>query len=574
MKKNGLHLLRFGMHAIAAAVLGSTALGAGACVLAVGEQDGQLGSIGGAEDAPAFVGYQFHLLDDGSLAVHDPVKSKILVYGRSADGSLDCSRTLQSMEILGPQISSTVLANGKVYGLDAIGRMRLLFPREPMRRLGESMGTGSAPPVPTQAIAAAFGSDMPLQAGRATWIARPSANAASDVKTGEISLSIDGNKLGNIPHGIINSGGAEYRHALAWESDRKARLEIWRKGEEDQAIKLQVKTPNHLGAVDLLRIGASGFVVAVEDFSLNSQAAIEVRDHVLTYARDGTLLSRKVLSQSSGVRASWVPISQALALDPVRKSVLYYTVRQGDEIRMETFNLDTITATELEPQSNTDELTSGGTPLQRKRAAILKRADEFITVAWPAKSANLNDNNSHWNCVAPYDTNNRRWAKPIFLRNVQAGQTIYGVPYEWGGKSSVATFLRKVRSGAIAGNVCTKVVHGAAVTVPNTSGVDCSGLVSRAWNVKDSAGRDMGLSTTAIATDRYSRRISRLSDLMPGDALNKAGNHVRLFAGWVRTPFGLRIRAYESTTDSVCSGSCLRDLRVRAYAGYSPRGTL
>ncbi|QRN94425.1 C40 family peptidase [Archangium violaceum] len=91
-----------------------------------------------------------------------------------------------------------------------------------------------------------------------------------------------------------------------------------------------------------------------------------------------------------------------------------------------------------------------------------------------------------------------------------------GVPYAWGGSMELAEFDRRIGAGQAAGS------HSGDGILTCVAGVDCSGFVSRVWRL---AKRE---STSTLGT--VTRPIT-LEELLPGDALNKAGKHVVLFAG-------------------------------------------
>ncbi len=116
------------------------------------------------------------------------------------------------------------------------------------------------------------------------------------------------------------------------------------------------------------------------------------------------------------------------------------------------------------------------------------------------------------------------------------------IPYMWGGFSTLAQFSSGLQNGRYAGDINTAGVSGYAV------GVDCSGFVSRCWQLSyHSSTSDMPSITTSY---------SDWSDLKPGDAILKQG-HVRLFVD--KAPNGA-MRVVES------SG---RDWGV-SYWTYSP----
>jgi hypothetical protein len=116
------------------------------------------------------------------------------------------------------------------------------------------------------------------------------------------------------------------------------------------------------------------------------------------------------------------------------------------------------------------------------------------------------------------------------------------IPYMWGGFSTLAQFTSGLQNGRYAGDINTAGVSNYAV------GVDCSGFVSRCWQLSyHSSTSDMPSITTQYST---------WSDLKPGDAILKQG-HVRLFVD--KAPNGA-MRVVESSA---------RDWAV-SYWTYSP----
>ncbi len=88
------------------------------------------------------------------------------------------------------------------------------------------------------------------------------------------------------------------------------------------------------------------------------------------------------------------------------------------------------------------------------------------------------------------------------------------IPYKWGGFSSLSQFDAGLKSGKFAGDINTSGVSSYAV------GVDCSGFVSRCWQMTYHSSTSM----MPYITTQYSNWDS----LKPGDAIHKVG-HVRLF---------------------------------------------
>ncbi len=88
-----------------------------------------------------------------------------------------------------------------------------------------------------------------------------------------------------------------------------------------------------------------------------------------------------------------------------------------------------------------------------------------------------------------------------------------GLPYDWGGYMTVAEYDSQLASGYGAGS------HSWHGILWCTSGVDCSGFVSKTW--------DAGHYTTS-SLDNISSSVSQAS-IERGDAVNDPGSHVVLF---------------------------------------------
>lgn len=142
--------------------------------------------------------------------------------------------------------------------------------------------------------------------------------------------------------------------------------------------------------------------------------------------------------------------------------------------------------------------------------------------------------------------------KPTQLADVSDAQ-VTGIPYNWGGldsQYSISTnapwtsFADAVSKGAFTGNVNASAGYG---YVPGTAGLDCSGFVQAAFNIKD-----WKLSTSTLFNN-YFQKIA-LSDLKHMDILDKPGSHVVIFDKW-GTWNGIEgAYTYEATPDQSRGG--------------------
>ncbi len=102
-----------------------------------------------------------------------------------------------------------------------------------------------------------------------------------------------------------------------------------------------------------------------------------------------------------------------------------------------------------------------------------------------------------------------------------------GVPYKWGGFDSLASFDRGLAAGKSAGDVYTaeKRRHGGDAVSHSAVGVDCSGFVSRCWELSEKH------STGTLVS--ICRTLDTPAELRAGDIMNQPGGHVLIFAEWL-----------------------------------------
>jgi hypothetical protein len=150
------------------------------------------------------------------------------------------------------------------------------------------------------------------------------------------------------------------------------------------------------------------------------------------------------------------------------------------------------------------------------------------------------------------------WSRPSKL--AKQDQEVLGLPYCWGCADTIDAFLDGLEKGKIAGNVCTRRDCAQCIQPGSTIGVDCSGFLSNVWSLEQRV--------TTSSLPNIADRLPNLDQLRPGDALNKAGSHVRLFVGRVRTQSGEQVIIYESSVS--CGGVCMRNVDWGDLEGYVP----
>ncbi|MCW8419978.1 MULTISPECIES: NlpC/P60 family protein [Fluoribacter] len=140
--------------------------------------------------------------------------------------------------------------------------------------------------------------------------------------------------------------------------------------------------------------------------------------------------------------------------------------------------------------------------------------------------------------------------KPLYLKDGEGFQ--FSVSYNWGGFDSVDAFIEKIETMK-AGNTNTK--HPPLLRC--TAGVDCSGFVSRLWNLPSKWNTsDIAQNTNIILEE----------ELQTGDVFVKPNAHVMLFSHWNND----QISTIEATAQPGKVISSQHDLKRLIQQGYRP----
>lgn len=171
------------------------------------------------------------------------------------------------------------------------------------------------------------------------------------------------------------------------------------------------------------------------------------------------------------------------------------------------FNLNNYLPTKepvIDNTKNTGALASpANVEAQVSRNDALKYADTYVLHRYTTAQANLAPNNVTGPDGDVVQT-------PSWLINGINAK----IPYCWGGFSTLAQFDAGLKAGRYAGDINTAGVSDYAV------GVDCSGFVSRCWQLSSQhTTSDMPNITGVYSSWDY---------MKPGDAVHKVG-HVRMF---------------------------------------------
>lgn len=185
-------------------------------------------------------------------------------------------------------------------------------------------------------------------------------------------------------------------------------------------------------------------------------------------------------------------------------------------------------------------------PLQAqtiKRQEIINNAVTFMNLKWK-----MNARNIQGQCYSPI------WINTHF----PAGANVTGMAYCWGGGHTISEFNKGIADSGRAGNRCTKQQGNDKGYRSNTFGVDCSGLVTRAWglsNIKHLGTGELGGYSTSF-TSQLAMRM--------GDIFNQPGEHTAIF--WYETSAGKPHVIEASAADWKVSE---RDYEWRYFKNYT-----
>lgn len=179
---------------------------------------------------------------------------------------------------------------------------------------------------------------------------------------------------------------------------------------------------------------------------------------------------------------------------------------------------------------------------QITRNQVEQRVLSMINLKWAYSKAR--NSNIDWKS-APFVT------LPDQFKGITTAQ-VTGIPYDWGGMDGLdynsynepwTNFLDAVQKGAVTGNTNSKRSEHA----PNTAGIDCSGFVQAAYNIRVNK-----LSSSALLST-YFKKID-LSKIKHMDILDYPGLHVVIFDRWGSLNGIEGAYTYESTANQIHGG--------------------
>lgn len=274
-----------------------------------------------------------------------------------------------------------------------------------------------------------------------------------------------------------------------------------------------------LAYADLIGIDKKGNSFILTE-SYITEIPLKVKREILTVSSDGSLLSVleippvKYLYTVSDFRIDAEGCLYHILTERDRLTVLKWnglTERTAGKIKYpEEYNYElhfnSLTPTEEFTDENNPEGSEGNKRFETaavSRSSALRIGDTYVLHQYSCRAANL----SPVNVTGPDGDIVRTPSWLISGMNAR-------VPYMWGGFNTINSFDNGLLSGKYAGDINTAGVSGYAV------GVDCSGFVSRCWQLT------YHCSTSGMPN--ITGAYGSWDEMKPGDAVLKNG-HVRMF---------------------------------------------
>ncbi|HEX9963276.1 MAG TPA: hypothetical protein VGB00_20255 [Pyrinomonadaceae bacterium] len=317
----------------------------------------------------------------------------------------------------------------------------------------------------------------------------------------------------------------------------------------DDKLFAAIEVDNFLGSLNILHVTPRDEVfVLVEE--VTSTPEISVDQSVHYFASDGSLIGKARVPISE----SYTFVQHNIAVAPDNQVYAMLTHPDGADIVRLTFVsalepiLAPIITDEIETESE-KELAAALPPISRDQ--ILQNAQAYID-----SETELSEQNINGNCPGRI--------KPRYLG---APGKYKSVPYDWGGWDTIADFQRFMLQGRQAGDI----VRTGQKTVESCSrGVDCSGFVTRCWGIESQKYGTATLPQISVEIP--------LSQIKPGDILNKVSDHVVIFAKFeMVNQRPVRVLTWEATmgnrndraVHTWWSWSRLASYTARRYRGVS-----
>ena len=295
------------------------------------------------------------------------------------------------------------------------------------------------------------------------------------------------------------------------EKTNKSSFKIKILRSEQKIVSKTISTNENLGTVRI--IGLLNNNLVVEKQVITQEVPLLVTRYVCFYSMDNlneiskiqlpniayTYIKHDVLVSNNKIDFLITSPENASVYELKSENITNKNITFPDELYQYSYHYNNHLPELIEKEQN----NSINTKAAITRQQIIDNAEPYAVYEWTCAAANIKD----------YDCGGVHVTTPSW---VTVGDNV-SIPYMWGGFSSLPQFDQ---------GIADEVSAGDSYTTGNGSGpgcavgVDCSGYVSRAWDLP----YKYGTSTLPDISTAY----SSFSELKSGDIVNYAGHHVRL----------------------------------------------
>lgn len=311
-------------------------------------------------------------------------------------------------------------------------------------------------------------------------------------------------------------------------------------------LRIEVETENDLGGMQIIGFGPQDdFFVALEELALNPDTGLQIDQTVRHYG----VLGKYLGAARVPIAEQYTYVEHGIAIGPDGSAYVLATLPDRVEVLRLVFteSLDSIL---FEPP-----VTSDLTDIHDERLGIeaCVSRDTMMSTAsgYTGNYRYLSNTNINGSCSGR--------GKPRYLGS--AGN-YYSVSYDWGGFDTISAWNNYMANNYQAGDIdtCYPLKDGKCYGIESCSkGVDCSGFVSRTWQLTSKKG--------TCTLEDISTQLPSKNDMLRGDIYNKCGTHTVLFSS-----FGSDgMWGYESTTYNSYDRVKYFYSQWTRLSGYNPR---
>ena len=314
----------------------------------------------------------------------------------------------------------------------------------------------------------------------------------------------------------------------SWQISQNGQIQLFRQSSAEAQIRVNGKqftdqfTENNLASMNYLGGDQQGHLFINFEFFVQ-QVPLRIRREIAVFNPDGqrlltldvpvnnfTRIFRDVFVDSAGALYQMISTEEGMEIVRWNFNTFYDAenpplIESPERFRQQKHYNLLIQPQEVLPDEPQSTLTNFDDYQQVTVQDALATGDEYVQLVWNCSSINLT------NGVVTDSYGNSVWTPGW----IQVGSN-QKVPYKWGGFEDIEQFLYGIDIGKYAGDKYTNKSSG----TPSAVGVDCSGFVSRCWNLPYQY-------STRMMDDALALPYATWEEVEPGDAVHIPG-HVRL----------------------------------------------